>query len=155
VGAVLMTLLMIVILAASVIESRDRLRRDSLMDYASLRAWYEARHARRGGELDRENLEDALRRARSLRRWGPVTLSASTLLLTVGLTYLAVRAVPGAESAWPSPERLLALVPAEVLVETALVLALVPILIVEGILAALYVAELDIGRLRRLLESLN
>ena len=42
---------------------------------------------------------------------------------------------------------------AEVLVQAAIFFALLPILIIEGTLAALYVADLDISRLQRLLDS--
>ena len=150
-----MTVLAIVVLAAAVVDSRDRVRRDVLMDNASLRAWYDARYTRRGLEFGRENLERALRRAQNMRRWGPVALSGGTLLAVLILTSMAASTVPGIESVWRSPQRLVDVIPAEVLVQTAIVFALVPILVVEGILAALFVAELDIGRLQRLLQSLN
>lgn len=154
-GAVVMTLLTIVVLAAAVLDSRDRVRRDVLMDNASLRSWYCARYARRGLELCREDLELALRRAQTMRKWGPFALSGGTMLVAVSLTVFAASMVPGAEVVWQSPQRFLDLIPAEVLVETAVVFALLPVLVVEGILAALYMADLDIGRLRRLLESLG
>ena len=155
VGAVLMTLLTIVILAAAVVDSRDRVRRDVLKDDASLRTWYDDHYTRRGLEFNRENLERALRRARNTRRWGPVALSGGTFLAVLILASIAASSVPGVESLWRSPGRLLEAVPAEVLVQTAIVLALVPILVVEGILAVLFVADLDIGRLQRLLQSLS
>lgn len=154
-GVVLMTLLMIVVLAAAVADSRARVRRDVLVDNASLRSWYDARYARRGLELDRENLQRILRRAQNLRRWGPLALSGTTLFTALVLTFIAASTVPGIESALRSPQRLLEVIPAEVLVETSIVFALLPILVVEGILAALFVADLDIGRLQRLLRSLN
>ena len=150
-----MTLLAIVVLAAGVVESRDTVRRDFLMDNAGLRSWYEARHARYGRALTRENVERALRRARTMRRWGPILLSSGTLVIALILTGLAASAVPGVESAWSDPVRLLDLIEIEALVQTAVVYALLPILVVEGILAALYVADLDIGRLRRLLDTLE
>jgi hypothetical protein len=155
VGAVVMTLMAIVLLAVSVVESRDRVRRDFRMDDAGLRSWYDARYARGGREFSRENLEHALRRAQFLRRWTPVALSAGTLLVAVALTVFAVSMVPGVESAWRTPQQLLNLIPAEILVETAAVFLLLPVLIVEGILAALYTADLDIGRLQRLLDSID
>ena len=154
-GAILMIVLTIVVLAAAVADSRDRVRRDVLTDDASLRSWYEARYARRGLELNRENLEHALRRAKNMRRWGPVALSGGTMLAMLILMSMAASTVPGIESVWFSPTRLLESIEAEVLVQTAVVLALVPVLIFEGILAALFVAEFDIGRLQRLLESLD
>lgn len=154
-GAVLMTMLVIVVLAAAVVDSRDRVRRDVLTDTASLRLWYSKRYGRRGLELDRANLERALRRARTVRRWGPFALSAGTLLAALVLASLAASTVPGIGAVWSSPERLVELISAEVLVETAIVFALLPVLVVEGILAALFVADLDIGRLNRLLDSLG
>lgn len=150
-----MTLLAIVVLAAGVVESRDTVRRDFLMDNAALRSWYEARHARFGRALNRENVEQALRRARIMRRWGPILLSGGTLVIALILTGLAASRVPGVESVWSDPGQLLDLVEIETLVQTAVVYALLPILVVEGILAALYVADLDIGRLRRLLDTLG
>ena len=154
-GMVLMTVLTILVLAVSVVESRDRVRRDYAIDNAGLRSWYDARYGRRGREFNRDNLEHALRRAQNFRRWGPVTLSGGTLLVAVIVISAALGAVPELRAVWRTPERLLALIEGEVLVQTAVVLALLPILVVEGILAALYVADLDIGRLRRLLESLD
>jgi hypothetical protein len=150
-----MTLLAIAVLAVAVVDSRDRVRRDVLTDNASLRSWYDARYARRGLEFDRENLQRALRRAQNMRRWGPVALSGGTLIVVIILTLVAASTVPGIESVWSSPPQLFDVVPAEVLVETMIVLALVPILVVEGILAALFVADLDICRLQRLLKSLR
>jgi hypothetical protein len=155
VGAVLMTVLTIAVLAASVLDSRDRVRRDFAVDDASLRAWYEGRYGRRGCELDCENLDLALRRAESLRRWGPIVLSASTALVVAILLSAAASQVPGITQVLDSPRRLLDMVSPEVLVETVVVLALVPVLVVEGILAALYTSDLDIGRLRRLRASLD
>jgi hypothetical protein len=154
-GAVLMLVLTIAVLAVAVIESRDRVRRDILTDDASLRLWYDAHYARRGMEFSRENLELALQRAQNLRRWGPFALSGGTLLVVVILTSMAASRVPGIESVWHSPQRLADVISGEVLVEAAVALALVPVLVVEGILAALYVAELDISRLQRLLDSLG
>ena len=150
-----MTILTIVVMAAAIAESRDRVRRDVLMDLTALRSWYDARHTRYGRTLTREDLEEALRRAYVLRKWGPLALSGGTLLMAVTLTGIAASQVPGIESVWRHPGRLLELVPGEVLVETAIVFCLLPILAVEGILAALYLADLDIGRLRRLLDSLG
>ena len=154
-GAVLMILLTIAVLAAAVADSRNRVRRDVLVDNATLRSWYEARYARRGMEFNRANLERALRRAHGMKRWGPVALSAGTLAAALILAFIAASTVTGIESVWRSPMRVLELVPGEVLVQVAIVLALIPILVVEGILAALFMAELDIGRLERLLESLR
>jgi hypothetical protein len=150
-----MLALIIVVLAVSVVESRDRVRRDIAVDDDHLRAWYEARYARRGRKLDRVNLEDALRRAQTVRRWSPVALSAGTLLLAVTVLVFSASAIPGFESVWRSPGQILDLLSSEVLVETTIALLLLPILVVEGILAALYVADLDIGRLRRLLASID
>ena len=150
-----MTLLTIAVLAASVIESRDRVRRDFLTSDASLRAWYEARYTRRGREFDRDNLERALASAQNLRRWGPLALSTGTLVMALVLTYMAASTVPGIESVWRAPERLTDLVSSEVLVQAAIIFLLIPILVIEGILAALYTADFDIGRLQRLLESLD
>jgi len=155
VGAVLMIILTIVVLAAAVAESRDRVRRDILLDITALRAWYEERHGRRGRSLTERDLEEALRRALALRRWGPIALSAGTLAVAVALTGLAASEVPGIETALRQPGRVVDLVPVEALVQVAAVFTLLPILVVEGILAALYLADLDIGRLRRLLESLR
>jgi hypothetical protein len=90
-----------------------------------------------------------------MRRWGPVALSGGTLLAVIILTLVAASTVPGIESVWSSPRQLFDVVPAEVLVETTIVYALVPILVVEGILAALFVADLDICRLQRLLKSIR
>jgi hypothetical protein len=154
-GALLMIVLTIAVLAAAVLESRDRVRRDSLVDITTLRSWYEARYARSSGGLDRENLEHALRQAQTFRLWGPVLLSAGTMLTAIALMSLALGRLPGAESWWRTPTEVIDLVPSEVLVQTALVFALLPILVVEGILAALYMADLDIGRLRRLLDSIS
>lgn len=154
-GAVLMTLLTIVVLAAAVADSRDRVRRDVLVSTASLRSWYDARYARRGLEFGRENLERALRRAQNWRRWGPFALSGGTLLAALVLVSIAASSVPGIETVWRSPDRLRDLISAEVLVQTVVVFALLPILVVEGVLAALFVAEFDIGRLKRLLQSLD
>jgi hypothetical protein len=155
VGAILMIVLTIVVLAAAVADSRDRVRRDVLTDDASLRAWYEARYARRGLELNRDNLVHALQRAKNMRRWGPVALSGGTMLAVLTLMSVAASTVPGIESVWFSPQQLLEFFPAEVLVQATIVLVLIPVLIVEGILAALFVAEFDIGRLQRLLDSLD
>jgi hypothetical protein len=54
-----------------------------------------------------------------------------------------------------SPLRVLDAVDTEVLVQTAIVYLLLPFLVIEGVLAVLYVADFDIGRLQRLLQSLN
>ena len=150
-----MMLLMIAVMAVAVVDSRDRVRRDTLTDDATLRAWYEARCARQGVEPDRQSIQRALRRAQTLRRWGPVALSGGTLLATVLLMSMAASTVPGVENVWQSPQQVVELIPSEVLVQTSIVVALVPILIVEGILAALFVADLDIGRLQRLLRMLG
>jgi len=150
-----MTLLTIAVLAAAVADSRNRVRSDVLVDNTTLRSWYEAHYERRGVEFNRPNLERALGRAHTRKRWVPVALSAGTLAATFILASLAASTVPGIESVWRSPVQVLELVPTEVLVEIAIVLALVPILVIEGILAALFMAELDIGRLERLLQSLR
>jgi hypothetical protein len=150
-----MIVLTIAILAVGVVESRDRVRRDSLTDDAALRSWYASRYGRRGRQLNRDDIEDVLRQAYSLRRWGPVALSAGTMLTAVVLTLFAANTVPGFESVWRAPQKLPELIPVEVLVQTAVVFILLPVLVVEGILAALYTADLDIGRLRRLLDSLG
>lgn len=150
-----MTMLAIVVLAAAVVDSRDRVRRDVLMDRNSLRAWYDTRYARRGHEFCRENLQRALHRAESMRRWGPWALSAGTMLAALILTSIAVATIPGVEDLWRSPRQLLDAIEVEVLVQVAIVYALLPVLVVEGILAALFVADLDISRLRRLLDSLG
>ncbi len=154
-GAVLMTVLIIAVLAASVLDSRDRVRRDFAVDDASLRSWYEGRYGRRGCDLDCANLDRALRRAESLRRWGPIALSAGTALTVAILLGAAASQVPGIAQVLDSPQRLLDVVSPEILVETVVVLALMPVLVVEGILAALYTADFDIGRLRRLRASLD
>ena len=154
-GPVLMILLTIAVLAAAIADSRNRVRRDVLVDDATLRAWYEARYARRGMEFNRANLERGLRRAHRMKRWGPVALSAGTLTAALILAFIAASTVTGIESVWRSPVQVLENVPGEVIVQVAIVLVLVPILVVEGILAALFMAELDIGRLERLLRSLH
>lgn len=154
-GVVLMTVLTVVVLAVSVVESRDRVRRDRTVDIASLRSWYDVRYGRRGRALDRPNLERALKRARGWRRWGPVALSASTAFVAATVIVLAASGVPGIGFAVRAPSRLIEFVPAEVLVETMIVFVLLPVLVIEGILAALYVADYDIGRLQRLLDSLG
>lgn len=150
-----MMLLTIVVLAAAVVDSRDRVRRDVLLDDTSLRSWYESHYASRGFEFDRASINRALGQAQRMRRWGPVALSATTLLAVLILMYMAAGTVVGIDSVWRSPQRIVDIVPTETLVVTAIILALVPILVVEGILAALFVAELDIGRLKRLLQSLS
>ncbi len=150
-----MIVLVIVVLAAAVADSRDRVRRDSLTDNATLRSWYDARYVRRGHEFGRESLEEDLRRAQGMRRWGPWLLSGGTVLAALVLTGVALSRVPGLEFSWESPLRFLDVIPAEVLVQAAIFFALLPILIIEGTLAALYVADLDISRLRRLLDSLS
>lgn len=154
-GAVLMTVLMIVVLAVAVVDSRDRVRRDVLTDNATLRTWYDRRYGRRGRELNRRNLEDALRQAHRMRRWGPLALSAGTVLVALVLIGMAASTVPGIGFDMRAPRLLLQAVEPEVLVQAAVVLLLLPVLVVEGILAALFTADLDISRLERLLESLN
>ena len=150
-----MTLLVIVVLAVAVIDSRDRVRRDVLLNDAGLRAWYDDRYTRRGIALNRENLNAALRRTRTFRRWGPVALSAGTMGAAIFLTFAAASTVPGMEQVWRSPARLADAVSPEVLVQTTVVYLLLPILVVEGVLAVLYVADLDISRLQRLLDGLD
>jgi hypothetical protein len=150
-----MIALTIVVLAAAVADSRDRVRRDGLTDTATLRTWYDARYVRRGHEFGRESLERDLRAARNMRRWGPWLLSGGTVIAALVLTSVAASNVPGAAFSWASPLRILDAIPAEVLVETTIFFLLLPILVIEGILAALYVADFDISRLQRLLDSLN
>jgi hypothetical protein len=151
-GAVVMTALTILVLAASVIDSRDRVRRDYATSDAALRDWYDSRYGRRGNQLTRENIEGALKRARGFRRWGPIALSGGTALAVIVVAVVATTAIPDLRIVWHAPERITEVIPVENLVETGVVLALLPVLIVEGILAALYVAELDICRLERLLK---
>jgi len=150
-----MIVLTIVVLAAAVADSRDRVRRDRHTDDASLRSWYDARYARHGREFSRANLEHALTRARLIRRWGPWLLSGGTVLAAVFLTSVAASTVPGVRFDWTSPLQLLDVIPIENVVEAAIVFALLPVLVIEGILAALYTSDLDIGRLERLLQSLD
>lgn len=153
-GIVLMLVLIIVVLALSVVDSRDRVRRDSTLNDAGLRSWYDARYGRRGRPLTRDNVEHALERMRLVRRWGPAVLVVGTAASAVALAVVAIAAVPAYEPVLREPQRLLAIIPVEVLVESACVFALLPILVLEGALAARYVADLDIGRLTRLRDSL-
>jgi len=150
-----MTLLTIAVLGVAVVESRDRVRHDVYVSDADIRSWYDTRYANRGLAFTRKNLELALQRAQKVRRWGPWALSAGTMLTALILAFIAVSTVPGIESALLSPGRLTDLVSTEVLAEAGAVLLMLPVLVVEGILAALYVAEFDIGRLKRLLRSLD
>jgi len=155
VGAILMTLLTIVVLAVAVVDSRDRVRRDVLVSDATLREWYDAHYGRRGLALNRENLQAAIRRVQTVRLWGPVALSAGTMLAALILTFTAATRVPGIERVWSSPSRVVELVSTEALVGVSIVFMLLPVLVVEGVLAVLYVADFDIGRLRRLLNSIS
>jgi hypothetical protein len=155
VGAILMIVLMIAVMAVAVVDSRDRVRRDAFADDSTLRSWYEARCARQGIVPSRESLQRSLRRAQNMRRWGPITLSGGTFIATLILLAFAASTVPGVESVWRSPKRLLDLIPSEALAQTMIVLLLIPVLIVEGILAALFVADLDINRYTRLIKLLD
>jgi hypothetical protein len=150
-----MTLLVIVVLAVAVVDSRDRVRRDGMLSDSGLREWYDSRYTRRGIVLSRPNLEAAILRARAWRRWGPVVLSAATMGTALFLTFAAASSVSGVDAVLSSPLRVIDALDTEVLVQATIVYLLLPILVIEGVLAVLYVADLDIGRLRRLLESLN
>jgi hypothetical protein len=155
VGAILMTVLVIVVLAVAVVDSRDRVRRDALVTDSSLREWYESRYGRKGATLSRTNVEAAIHRAQLWRRWGPLLLSACTMGTALFLTFAAASSISGMDQVLRSPLQVLEAVDTEVLVQTAIVYLLLPFLVIEGVLAVLYVADFDIGRLQRLLQSLN
>jgi hypothetical protein len=150
-----MTVLVIVVLAVAVVDSRDRVRRDAMVTDSSLRDWYDTRYARKGVALSRANLEAAIHRAQVWRRWGPLLLSACTMGTALFLTLAAASTVSGTDEVLRSPLRVLDAVDTEVLVQTAIVYLLLPFLVIEGVLAVLYVADFDIARLKRLLQSLN
>jgi hypothetical protein len=156
VGVVVVLLVADALLAWVLALSRRRVKRDSLLDSDGLRIWYELQYGPHGRDLSAEDVEAALAREMRARRWYPLIAAAGTLVLVVTLmvslgVLLATRLGPIALATW----RLVYILAAGMRLPLLLMCALIVVTLAEEVMIIRSVADYDICRIRRLLDSLG